>query len=45
MKNYMIKDVNFDSYFLNSYLSIDVNIIMLFEYLIFLNDFILDFIV
>jgi len=41
----MIKDVNFDSYFLNSYLSIDVNIIMLFEYLIFLNDFILDFIV
>ncbi len=45
MENYVTKDVNFDSYFLNSYLSMNVNIILLFQYLIFINDLVIDFIV
>jgi hypothetical protein len=45
MKNYVIKDVNFDSYLFYYYLSMNVNILLLFQYLVFINDLVLDFIV
>jgi hypothetical protein len=45
MENYVTKDVNFDSYLFYSYLSMDINIIFLFQYLVFINDLVLDFIV
>jgi hypothetical protein len=46
MTNYMTWDVKFDSYFFNSYLSMDVNILVfLYQYLVFVNVLVHDFVV